>query len=247
MQLLPYLTSQSFICLKISGQAFGTPTLVFNDNYINSLAQAFAKLKRNPTTKHIKFVVIVGAGNIWRGKNSVGRFEQAPADYMGMIATNLNAIYLREQLKQHDVRACMLSALAIDKVVERFNVKLARQLLAKNDVLIISSGTGLPFVTTDSATEKYAYKLGIKTVIMGKNGVECLYNQDPGQPGKPEEIKETTFREILQKKLLIIDLAATKKYINSGVCAVIMNINDPQNLVKLFMNNLKKYSIIIDR
>ena len=246
MQLFPYLTTQKIICVKISGQAFGNTNQIFNNAFITKLAESFAKLAKNKKTRRIKFVIVVGAGNIWRGKKGLNLMDSVQADYMGMLATNLNAIYLRETLTKVGVKAVVLSSLKIEKVVDKFRIGQAEKILKDHDIIIISSGTGKPGVTTDSAVELYAKKLGIKTVIMGKNNVNSIYNCDPNQNSRAYKIKETTFRQIDKQQLKIIDLKAVKKYINSGVTAVIININNPRNLVKLFIQKTNNYSVITD-
>ncbi len=219
------------ILLKLSGEAL-------NDE--NSKAPIDVK-KLNALAKEIKEIhdlgiqiaIVIGAGNIWRGKygEEMG-IERAAADYMGMLATILNALAIQNALESIGVETRVQTSLTISEVAEPYIRRKALRHLDQNRVLILGGGTGNPYFSTDTAAALRAVELDVDAILMAKNGVDGIYSADPFKDKNAKKYDEISYLEILSKKLAVMDLTAVSLCMDNKMKLVVFNMNEDGNIIK---------------
>jgi uridylate kinase len=171
------------VLLKLSGEAISLgKDGILNFNYIGEIADTIKKC----TDKGVQFAIIVGAGNIWRGRSG-GKMDRVKADHMGMIATCINAIALQETFTQHGLDAVVMTSVEMKAFAKPFVADDARQALADGKVVIFGAGLGIPFVSTDTAAVVRAAEVGADIVLMAKN-IDAIYTADPRKDKNAEKI-----------------------------------------------------------
>jgi uridylate kinase len=193
------------ILLKLSGEALSGP----GGSGIDLDKAAFiAKRIKNVQTLGVEVGVVIGAGNLWRGKMGVDRgMNQSYADNMGMIATVINALVLRDALERIGVPTRVQTAIEMNKVAEPYIRLRAIRHLEKGRVVIIGGGTGNPYYTTDTAAGQYALEIGAEIVIKATQ-VDGIYDSDPRKNANAKRYTEVTFQEVLDKHLDVMDMTA---------------------------------------
>ncbi len=197
----------SRILLKLSGEAFaGDAGFGIEGDVINDLAGEIVEVK---STFDVDLGVVVGGGNIWRGiSGEVSGMDRAQADYMGMLATVLNALALQETLERLGQPTRVQSAIHMSQVAEPYIRRKAIRHLEKGRVVIFAGGTGNPFFTTDTTAALRAIEIDADALIMGKYGTDGVYTADPRTDSAAELLSEVSFLEVLQKGLKVMDSTA---------------------------------------
>ena len=187
--------------------------------------------------KGIQIGVVIGAGNIWRGKLAEGiGIDRVPADYMGMMGTVMNAVAMSSALNNLGVDSIVFSALPeINDISVTYTPEAAIKAMEEGKVAFFSGGTGKPFFTTDTAATMRAIETKCDVIFMGKNGVTGLYDKDPTQFSDAKFIPEITYQEIIDKKLQIMDLSAIELIKNKNIEIRIFSMADPNNFIKVAM------------
>lgn len=221
------------VLLKLSGEALkaNDGTSIFNADCLNELSEVIASL----TNQGVQVCVVIGAGNIWRGKlaKDVG-LEPVPADFMGMLGTVINAVALSGNLKTHGVDSVVTSAVpAIPGVTVAYDKDLADKSMNEGKVVFLSGGTGLPFYTTDTAATMRAIELGCEAIFMGKNGVEGVYTADPNKDKNAKFIKKITYKEIIDLNLQIMDISAVKLIMDKNIDIRVFSMADRNNFLRV--------------
>ena len=187
--------------------------------------------------KGVQICVVIGAGNIWRGNLAEGvGIERAPADYMGMMGTVMNAVAMSSALKKAGVDSVVFSALpAIDTISVAYSKEAAIKAMEEGKVAFLAGGTGKPFFTTDTAATLRALETKCEAIFMGKNGVEGVYDKDPTKYSDAKFIKNITYQEILDKRLQIMDLTAVELIKDDNIQIRVFSMFNPDNFVKVAM------------
>lgn len=226
------LTKYKRVLLKLSGEALqdSEEKSIFSAEILNNIAEAIKKM----TNQGIEVAVVVGAGNIWRGKmaQTIG-IEPATADYMGMLGTIINALALQSSLEKHNVDCRVLSAINVNEVAEPYIRRRALRHLEKKRVVIFAGGTGNPFFTTDTAAALRAKETNCDAILMAKNGTDGVLSADPKIDKTATLIEEITYREMLTKNLKVMDSTAVSLLQESTIEIRVFNINDLSNLKKV--------------
>lgn len=226
------LTKYKRVLLKLSGEALqdSEEKSIFSAEILNNIAEAIKKM----TNQGIEVAVVVGAGNIWRGKmaQTIG-IEPATADYMGMLGTIINALALQSSLEKHEVDCRVLSAINVNEVAEPYIRRRALRHLEKKRVVIFAGGTGNPFFTTDTAAALRAKETNCDAILMAKNGIDGVLSADPKLDKTATLIEEITYREMLTKNLKVMDSTAVSLLQESTIEIRVFNINDLSNLKKV--------------
>lgn len=226
------LTKYKRVLLKLSGEALqdSEEKSIFSTEILNNIAEAIKKM----TNQGIEVAVVVGAGNIWRGKmaQTIG-IEPATADYMGMLGTIINALALQSSLEKHNVDCRVLSAINVNEVAEPYIRRRALRHLEKKRVVIFAGGTGNPFFTTDTAAALRAKETNCDAILMAKNGTDGVLSADPKLDKTATLIEEITYREMLTKNLKVMDSTAVSLLQESTIEIRVFNINDLSNLKKV--------------
>lgn len=220
------------ILLKLSGEALADK----NNNVIlasYSLDQVAASIKRM-IDKGVQVAVVVGAGNIWRGKlaEQIG-IERSTADYMGMLGTIINALALQSAIEKTGVGCRVLSAIEVKSVAETYIRRRAIRHLEKGRVVVFAGGTGNPYFTTDTCATLRAMEIGADAILMAKNGVDGVYTADPHVDKNAKFIKEITFNEMLKQELRVMDPTAVALLKDYDVEIRVFDMNKEDNITKI--------------
>jgi uridylate kinase len=219
------------ILLKLSGESlmgsldYGTdPTRV----------AAVARQVTDVRDQGVEVAIVVGAGNIYRGMQGVaGGMDRATADYMGMLATVLNALPLQDALEKAGTHTRVQSALAISEVAEPYIRRRAIRHLEKGRVVIFAAGTGNPFFTTDTAAALRAAEIHAEIILMAKNGVQGVYSADPAIDPAAKFIPEITHMEAIEQRLRVMDSTALALCMENGMPLNVFNMDDDTSLPRI--------------
>ncbi len=218
------------VLLKLSGEALkGETEYGINPATVKETAKQIKEIYE----LGCEIGIVCGGGNIWRGKTAEGLgMERAQADYMGMLATIMNALALQDALEGEGVPTRVLSALEIQEVAEPYIRRRAIRHLEKGRVCIFAGGLGAPYFSTDTASVLRATEIGANVVLMAKNGTEGVYDSDPRLNKDAKMYEELTFSEILNKNLAVMDSTAASLCRDNGMELIVFNMNKDGNIVK---------------
>ena len=185
----------------------------------------------------VEIGLIIGAGNIFRGIQAAGKgMDRVTGDYLGMLATIMNAISVQDALEKVNCETRTLSAINISQVAEPYIRRRAIRHLEKGRIVIVSGGTGNPFFTTDSAAALRAKELGAEIVIKGTK-VDGIYDKDPVQNSNAKKFDTITFSEVLKKNLRVMDLTAITLCKENNLPIHVLDINILGNLKQLILGS----------
>jgi len=204
---------------------FGT-----DPNRVNAVAEQI-KVVHN---RGIEVSIVVGAGNIYRGMSGAAAgMDRATADYMGMLATLLNALPLQDALERVGVHTRVQSAIAVAEVAEPYIRRRAMRHLEKGRVVIFAGGTGNPFFTTDTAAALRATEVRAEAILMAKNGVDGVYSADPNTDPDAELIPTLTHMDAIQRGLKVMDATALTLCMENNLPIHVFNMDDEQNIDRI--------------
>ena len=220
------------ILLKISGEAlqgkqgFG----------IDSQALELISLQIKEITEHdVQVAIVIGGGNIWRGELASQRgMDRVLADYMGMLATVINALALQDALEKKGVITRVQTAIAMQELAEPYIRRRAIRHLEKRRVVIFAGGTGSPYFTTDTAAALRATEIGAEIIIKGTN-VDGVYTADPRKDRNAVKFHELTYREAIEKRLEIMDVTAFALCMENKMPVIVFDINKEGNIKRVAM------------
>ena len=195
------------ILLKLSGEALvGEGSLGISPEIVGRIAEEISMA----TTLGVEVCVVVGGGNIFRGlqKSTELGMDRAQADYVGMLATIMNALVLQGVLEKRGIETRVQTALNMNAIAEPYIRRRAQRHLNKGRVVIFGGGTGNPFFTTDTAAALRASEMDCNLMMMAKNGVDGVYSADPNKDPKATRFSEISYDDVIQKDLKIMDTAA---------------------------------------
>lgn len=217
------------ILLKLSGEA-----LMGSQSYgiDTAVAESVAKEIKTAYDLGIEIAVVVGGGNIFRGvSESAGNMDRAAADYIGMLATVMNAVVLQDALEKEGVDTRVLSAIDIPQLAEPFIRRRAIRHLEKRRVVILAAGTGNPYFTTDSAASLRALEIGAEAILKATK-VDGIYSADPVTDKSATKFDKITFQEVLEKQLKVMDASAISLCKDNDLPIMVFNMKEGGNIVK---------------
>ena len=219
------------VLLKLSGEALmGDREYGTDPERVQTIAQEIATIHQ----RGVEVAVVVGGGNIYRGLEAAARgMDRATGDYMGMLATVLNALALQDALEKTEVPTRVQSAITISEVAEPYIRRRAIRHLEKGRVVIFASGTGNPFFTTDTAAALRAAEIHAEVVLMAKNGIEGVYTADPAKDPTAQFIPELTHKEALTQGLQVMDSTAFALCMDNNLPIVVFNMADGSNINRI--------------
>jgi uridylate kinase len=220
------------VLLKISGEALmGEQAYGIDVNVARSVAEELKAVYK----LGVQVAVVVGGGNIFRGvSKSAGNMDRASADYIGMLATVMNAVVLQDALEKTSVDTRVLSAVDIPQLAEPFIRRRAVRHLEKGRVVIFAAGTGNPYFTTDSAAALRALEIRAD-VIMKATKVDGVYSADPMMDATAERYNEITFRQVLERELKVMDASAISLCMDNNLPIIVFNMREPGNIRRVVM------------
>jgi uridylate kinase len=227
----PSAPAYSRVLLKLSGEALmGDREYGTDPDRVHAIAAEVAAVHR----RGVEVAIVVGGGNIYRGFAAAARgMDRATGDYMGMLATVLNALALQDALEKLGIATRVQSAITISEVAEPYIRRRAIRHLEKGRIVIFAAGTGNPFFTTDTAAALRAAELRAEVVLMAKNGVEGVYTADPAEDASAEFIPEITHKEALTRGLQVMDSTAFALCMDNNLPIVVFNMAGGSNIGKI--------------
>src|SRR6201990_2000346 len=182
----------------------------------------------------VEIAIVVGAGNIYRGLDGAAAgMDRATGDYMGMLATVLNALTLQDALERLGQHTRVMSAIDVKEVAEPYIRRRAMRHLEKGRVLIFAAGTGTRFYTTDTAAALRALEIHAEAILMAKNGVEGVYTADPREVPDARFIEEISHREAIGQRLAVMDSTALSLCMDNGLPIYVFNMDDERNIDRI--------------
>ena len=219
------------ILLKLSGEALmGDLPYGADPERIAAIAMQV----KSVADRDVQIAIVVGGGNIYRGlKGAAAGMDRATGDYMGMLATVLNALALQDALEKIGADTRVQSAITISEVAEPYIRRRAMRHLEKGRIVIFAAGTGNPFFTSDTAAALRALEMHANAILMAKHGVEGVYTADPNEDPDARFIPEISAREALQRGLKVMDSTALSLCMDNGLPIYVFNMDDESNIDRI--------------
>jgi uridylate kinase len=195
---------------------------------------AIARVVKTVADRGVEIAIVVGGGNIYRGlKGTAAGMDRATGDYMGMLATVLNALALQDALEKTGAVTRVQSAITISEVAEPYIRRRAMRHLEKGRIVIFAAGTGNPFFTTDTAAALRALEIHAEAILMGKHGVEGVYSADPRLDSGATFIPEISHQEAIEQRLQVMDSTALSLCMDNSLPLYVFNIDDERNIDRI--------------
>jgi len=219
------------ILLKLSGEALmGQLEYGTDGAEVDRIAAQVAAVRE----RGVEVAIVVGAGNIYRGLDGAAKgMDRATGDYMGMLATVLNALTLQDALERLGQHTRVMSAIDVKEVAEPYIRRRAMRHLEKGRIVIFAAGTGNPFFTTDTAAALRALEIHAEAILMAKNGVEGVYTADPATDSAAEFIPAITHREAIERGLRVMDSTALSLCMDNDLPIYVFNMADGGNIDRI--------------
>ena len=219
------------ILLKLSGEALmGQLEYGTDGAEVDRIAAQVAAVRE----RGVEVAIVVGAGNIYRGLDGAAKgMDRATGDYMGMLATVLNALTLQDALERLGQHTRVMSAIDVKEVAEPYIRRRAMRHLEKGRIVIFAAGTGNPFFTTDTAAALRALEIHAEAILMAKNGVEGVYTADPATDPAAEFIPAITHREAIERGLKVMDSTALSLCMDNDLPIYVFNMADGGNIDRI--------------
>ena len=215
------------VLLKISGEALaGDQKFGISDETTNTVAKQIKEL----CDLGVETAIVVGGGNFWRGRSSEN-MDRATADYMGMLATVMNALALESALNIHGVKARVQTAIEMREIAEPYARMKAISRLERKEVVIFGAGTGNPFFSTDTTAALRAAEMDAEVILLAKN-VDAVYSDDPETNPNAERYDSLTFKEVVDQDLKVMDLTAATLCRDNGISIHVFGVAGEGNIMK---------------
>ena len=215
----------SRVMLKISGEALmGDQGFGLHPPTVRRIADEVKSVHE----MGVEICMVIGGGNISRGlSRSAQGMERTQADYMGMLATVMNALAMQSMLESLNVYTRVISAIPMDQICEPYIRRRAVRHLEKKRVCIFAAGTGNPYFTTDTAAVLRASEMGCDAILMGKNGVDGVYEKDPRQHADARRYDSVSYDDVLGRNLKVMDASAIALARDNGMPIIVFGIDEP--------------------
>jgi len=216
------------IVLKISGEALsGEKGFGINQDTLNTIADQIKEIHG----LGVEIAIVVGGGNIWRGRNSE-QMDRATADYMGMLATVINALALQDALENRGVQTRVQTAIEMKEIAEPYIRRRAIRHLEKGRVVIFAAGTGNPFFSTDTTAALRAAEIEAEVILLAKK-VDGVYDSDPVKNPNAQKFESLEYIDVLNKGLGVMDSTATSLCMDNKIPIIVFGINETGNIKKV--------------
>ncbi|MEM7736873.1 MAG: UMP kinase [Deinococcota bacterium] len=218
------------LLLKLSGEFLaGSKGFGVSVDATQTLSEEIAATK----SRNVQLAIVVGGGNFWRGAQHGSGMDPATADYVGMLATIMNAVALQDALEQQGVDTRVMTAITVQEIAEPYIRRRALRHLEKQRVVIFGGGTGNPFFTTDTAATLRALEIDADMVLMAKNKVDGVYSDDPRTNPDAVKYDELTYLDVLNQNLKVMDATAVSLCMSKNMPITVFDIFTPGNLEKV--------------
>lgn len=222
------------VLIKLSGEALAKTendkiTQIYDFKQVKTIASAIA----NANKEGYQICLVIGGGNIWRGRQADSGMNPATADQMGMLSTMLNCLCMADALRQEGVKATVQSTYGLETFTDSFSVVDAENALERGEIVLFALGLGHPFFTTDTAVVVRARQMQVDEILMAKN-IDGIYSSDPNKDKNAKFIKDITYEDALKKSLKVMDFSAFTMLMDSDINKVrLFSLKDPNNIKKV--------------
>ena len=215
------------VLLKLSGEALaGEQKTGINVEVVGKICDKIKEI----TEMGVEVGIVVGGGNFWRGRNG-HQMERTTADYMGMLATAMNALALQDALEARGVYSRVQTAIEMREIAEPFIQRKAEKHLSKGRVVIFACGSGHPYFTTDTAAVLRAAEINADIILLGK-AIDAVYSADPKLDPNAKKYEDISYLQVLQEDLKVMDSTATAMCRDNNIPLLVFGIADPENIVR---------------
>ena len=218
------------VLIKISGEALsGGKGTGFDFDFVTSVCESV----KQALARGAQVGIVIGGGNFWRGvKDGAGKVERVSADRMGMLATAMNCLAVGDVFRQCGVDARVMTAVDIQGVGERHDVRKALEYLESGKVVLFACGTGHPFFSTDTASVLRAAEIGADAILLAKN-IDGVYSADPRKDPEAVKFDEISYTEVLSRRLQVMDSTATSLAMDNNLPVIVFALAEPENIQRV--------------
>jgi len=215
------------VLLKLSGEALSNGS---GDIYDSEFVDKVAASLKSAKDSGLEIAVVVGAGNIWRGRQG-GEMHRVAADRMGMLATVINSICIKDALERAGVEACVMSSVPMSPIAEDYSSDKAKKYLSEGKIVVFGCGLGIPFLSTDTTGAVKAAEIEADAMFMAKN-VDYIYTDDPRKNPDAKKLERVKASEVLALNLKAIDATATAFCLSCGMPIHVFGLKNPEDILK---------------
>ena len=224
------VTAYRRVLLKLSGEVFGGGRVGVDPDVVNGIAREIAAVVRTG----VQVAVVVGGGNFFRGAELQQRgMDRSRADYMGMLGTVMNCLALQDFLEKQGVETRVQTAITMGQVAEPYIPRRAMRHLDKGRVVIFGAGAGMPYFSTDTVAAQRALEIGAQVILMGKQGVDGVYDADP--KANPDAVKfdQISYDEFLTRGLKVADATSISLCRDNDIDMIVFNLSEEGNIARV--------------
>ena len=224
------MTAYKRVLLKLSGEVFGGGKVGLDLDVINAIAKEVADVVHGGT----QVAIVVGGGNFFRGAELQQRgMERARADYMGMLGTVMNCLALQDLIEKQGVETRVQTAITMGQVAEPYIPRRAIRHLEKGRVVIFGAGAGMPYFSTDTVAAQRALEIGAEVILMGKQGVDGVYDADPNVHPDAVKFDALTYDEFLARGLKVADATSASLSRDNDMTMIVFNLSQEGNIARV--------------
>jgi len=224
------VTAYKRVLLKLSGEVFGGGSVGVDPTVVNTIAAEIASVVRTG----VQVAVVVGGGNFFRGAElQKSGMDRARADYMGMLGTVMNCLALQDFLEKQGVETRVQTAITMGQVAEPYIPRRAIRHLEKGRVVIFGAGAGMPYFSTDTVAAQRALEIGAEVILMGKQGVDGVYDSDPKTNPSAVKFDVLTYDEFLARDLKVADATSVSMCRDNDLDMIVFNLSDDGNIARV--------------
>jgi len=218
------------VLLKLSGEVFGGGAIGLDLDVVSDIARQVRDVVQAGT----QVAIVVGGGNFFRGAEIAQRgMDRARADYMGMLGTVMNCLALQDLLEQAGVETRVQTAITMGQVAEPYIPRKAVRHLEKGRVVIFGAGAGMPYFSTDTVAAQRALEIGAQVILMGKQGVDGVYDSDPHENPDAVKFDHLTFDEFLTRGLKVADATSVSLCRDNDMTMIVFNLSEEGNIARV--------------
>jgi uridylate kinase len=224
------VTGYKKVLLKLSGEVFGGGKVGVDPDVVGKIAEEIADV----VNSGVQVSIVTGGGNFFRGAELQQRgMERARADYMGMLGTVMNCLALQDFLEKRGVETRVQTAIAMGQVAEPYIPRRAVRHLQKGRVVIFGAGAGMPYFSTDTVAAQRALEIGAEVILMGKQGVDGVYDADPKKDSSAVKFDQISYDEFLTRGLKVADATSISLCRDNDIDMVVFNLSEHGNIARV--------------
>ena len=219
------------VLIKLSGEALGENGRLFDFEQIDRVARVI----RSVYETGAQIAIVIGAGNIWRGRQGpAAKMGAVTADHMGMLGTMINSLAMQDAIERQGIQTRLQTAVEMTRFAEPYTYRRAMRHLEKGRVVLFACGTGNPFFSTDTAAALRAVEIGADAILLAKN-IDGVYSADPKKDPTAVKYDTITYDDVLAQHLQVMDSTATSLSMDNKIPVILFALKDPENILRVVM------------